>query len=127
MPGIGLRTLFSARLFVLALVSVTLCVPALAEDRLVVFTATWCASCRDLMPVIERLASQRQLSLLLIDVDEPRAPKTAQGLGLEIPHRELPQVYLLRDSKASLVLDGSTYQLGQRRAAQLQLQRHLGE
>ena len=101
------------------------------EPQLVVFTASWCAACRDIMPVVERLASERGLALFLIDVDVAAAPRQASSRGLAIPLKELPQVYLLQANKSALLFDGEGYLLGHRRAAQKtlssQLRQALGE
>jgi thiol-disulfide isomerase/thioredoxin len=98
-----------------------------AEAQLVMFTASWCASCRDVMPVVESLASSQGLPIVLIDVDEPKAPQQASAKGLAIPSKELPQVYLLQANRASLVFDGEGYVLGHRTAAQQSLSNKLNQ
>lgn len=98
-------------------------VQAVAGEQLVVFTASWCASCRDLMPVVERIGSEHGVPILLVDVDEPKSPRTVKSMGLSIPTKELPQIYLLQPGKStSLLFDGENYLLGQRRSAQIQIQ-----
>jgi thiol-disulfide isomerase/thioredoxin len=119
---LALRLLPTLLLPVLALLLGGLASFAQAADaQLVMFTATWCASCRDVMPVVERLASGQGLPIVLIDVDEPNAPQQASSKGLAIPSKELPQVYLLQANRASLVFDGEGYVLGHRMAAQQSL------
>jgi thiol-disulfide isomerase/thioredoxin len=119
----------SQSMFVLGMVllagvnGLALPVTAATGDQLIMFTASWCATCRDLMPVVERIVSEHALPLVLVDVDEPKAPKTSKQLGLAIPTKELPQLYILHANKtSSLLFDGETYVLGQRRAAQIEIQ-----
>lgn len=120
-----LQSLLFSLLVLLAALAPTLA--HASEAQLVMFTASWCASCRDLMPVVERLASAQGLPLLLIDVDEANAPKQASAKGIAIPSKELPQVYLLQANRASLVFDGEGYVLGHRTTAQQSLSNKLNQ
>jgi thiol-disulfide isomerase/thioredoxin len=99
--------------------------PTVTEPYLVVFTASWCASCRDVMPVLERLASVNNLPLVLIDVDEPTAPKQASQRGLAIPVKELPQVFVMQANRSSVLFDGEGYVLGHRTTAQQRINQRL--
>ena len=64
--------------------------------QLVVFTADWSASCQIITPVVQSIATEKQLSLTVIDVDKPQAPKQASRFGLEIPRGDIPQIYWIR-------------------------------
>lgn len=37
----------------------------------VLFYATWCPHCRKMLPIIERLKSHQELTVLCYDIDEP--------------------------------------------------------
>lgn len=95
----------------------------MAQDskKLVVFTASWCAGCRDVLPTINKVAAAKTVPVVTIDVESGQAPNQADSHGLAVPHRELPQVYLLHGNKAELVVDGNTYQMGQRSKVEAKL------
>jgi thiol-disulfide isomerase/thioredoxin len=102
-----------------------------AERRLIViFNANWCASCREVVPMINEVARQNGIPVREIDVDDQRAPSQARSYGLDVPNSDPPQVYLVDNGHVSLVFDGRNYQYGrgdQIRARLLQnLQRELG-
>lgn len=102
--------------FVFALGLTTLVVfnaMAALQPRVVVFTASWCAACREVVPQVQGLAKAQNLSVELIDVDDAEAATEAKGEGLSIPHKELPQVYLLGGKQPTLWVDGTGYKLGQ--------------
>ncbi len=92
-----------------------LVVPALAasgKDQFVVFNANWCASCREVLPIVREVAMQNGILVREIDVDDQRAPSQARQLGLDIPSNDPPQVYLIHNGGISLVLDGRNFQYG---------------
>jgi thiol-disulfide isomerase/thioredoxin len=92
-----------------------LVLPALAasgKDQFVVFNANWCASCREVLPIVRDVASQNGIMVREIDVDDQRAPSQARQLGLDIPSNDPPQVYLIHNGGISLVLDGRNFQYG---------------
>lgn len=100
------------------------------KNAVVIFTASWCANCRDVVPVVQEIAGQNGLTVQQIDVDSQTAQSQARTFGLTIPTSELPQVYLLNKNNVSLIFDGKRYQYGRAdvvRATLLQnLQRDLG-
>jgi putative thioredoxin len=63
------------------------------------FWATWCAPCKTLGPLLEKLAEESAGSFLLAKVDTERAPRVAQDFGV----RTIPTVYAVRDGR---VIDG---------------------
>ena len=96
------------------------------QNKIVVFTATWCASCREVIPVLEGLGSQNRLSVLMVDVDDQNAPHIADDLNLTIPRKELPQAFLVQGEKATLLFDGSNYRIGQRHIVRREMKKTLG-
>jgi thiol-disulfide isomerase/thioredoxin len=82
------------------------------RGALVIFSANWCASCRDVLPIVKELAQQNNLTLTQIDVDSADAPKQARNIGLSIPTEEPPQVFCLSHGRASLVYNGKAYRTG---------------
>ncbi|MDB4956831.1 MAG: thioredoxin [Myxococcales bacterium] len=60
---------------------------------LIDFTAAWCGPCKQLRPVLESLASEKQIKLAMIDVDHD--PVLAQQFQV----RSMPTVVLWRDGR----------------------------
>lgn len=60
---------------------------------LVDFWAGWCAPCRSLKPVLEKLAEEADGRFLLVKVDADRNPETTAAHGI----RSLPTVQAFRD------------------------------
>jgi len=83
------------------------------RGTIVVFDANWCASCRELTPVVRDVASQNGLGVTQIDIDFQDAPKQARSLGLNIPNDEPPQVFFVDRGKATLIFSGRQYRFGQ--------------
>lgn len=86
-----------------------------AADRsptLVVFTANWCASCRDVVPVVQQVGSQSRMNVVVIDVDRQDAPKTAQSYSLNIPTTEPPQVFYVNGGQVRQVYNGKDFRFG---------------
>ena len=102
---------------------------AASRGDMVVFTANWCASCREVVPLAQEIASQNGLSVTQIDVDGQNAPKQAQSKGLSIPGDGPPQIFLVKGGHSTLIYNGKNYKFGyqeQARATILQkLQRAL--
>jgi putative thioredoxin len=66
---------------------------------LVDFWATWCAPCRTLSPVLERLAAEANGAWTLAKIDIDQSPDLAQAFGIQ----SVPTVALLKDGK---IVDG---------------------
>jgi thiol-disulfide isomerase/thioredoxin len=85
---------------------------AAGRGNLVVFSANWCASCREIVPVVRDVAGQNSLGVTEIDVDSQTAPKQAQSMGLSIPNEEPPQVFYVNRGHATLIYNGKGYKFG---------------
>ncbi len=86
---------------------------AMPGDQLLVFTANWCANCRQVVPVVNDVARQQQVEVISIDVDASNAPSQAKRYGVGILESDLPHVYLLRNGTPKLVIDGKNYIYGE--------------
>src|SRR4051812_21469536 len=60
---------------------------------LVDFWAEWCAPCRQLGPILERLADEYGGKFLLVKADTERLPEIASSFGV----RSIPAVFALKD------------------------------
>jgi len=100
---------------------------ALAASRgnMVVFTANWCASCREVVPIVRDVAAQNSISVTEIDVDSATAPKQAQGIGLAMPHDEPPQVFFVDKGRSTLIYNGKNYKFGYQDAAKATILQNL--
>jgi thiol-disulfide isomerase/thioredoxin len=98
---------------------------AAARGTLVLFNANWCASCREVNPVVRDIASQNGLSVTEIDVDSQTAPKEAHNYGLSIPNDGPPQVYFVDRGKYTLLFNGKEYKFGYPDAARATILRNL--
>ena len=78
-------------------------------DRLVVFTASWCASCRTLVPSLQEVATSLALPVEVVDVDGATAEATAKAIGVALPSKELPQGFYVQGNGSTLVFDGTGY------------------
>jgi thiol-disulfide isomerase/thioredoxin len=78
-------------------------------DRLVVFTASWCASCRTLVPSLKEVATSLALPVEVIDVDSATAEAAAKAIGVALPSKELPQSFYVQGNGSTLVFDGTGY------------------
>lgn len=59
------------------------------------FWAPWCAPCRELGPVLERLAAEGNGQFLLVKVDIDQQPGIAQAFGVQ----SIPHVFALRNGQ----------------------------
>lgn len=80
--------------------------------ELVIFNANWCASCRDVLPLVQDIAASNHLELTTIDVDAHTAAKDARILGLSLPKEGPPQVYYVHKRKTVLLYSGENYKFG---------------
>ena len=85
---------------------------AATRGNIVLFNANWCASCREVDPIVRDIASQNGLSITAIDVDAPTAPKEARNYGLSIPNDGPPQVYYVDHGRSTLLYNGKDYKFG---------------
>ncbi len=79
------------------------------EGRVVVFSAEWCANCRDVLPIIQDSAHELGIAVSVIDVDRQDAAKQAKNFGLAIPTTEPPQAYWVDEDHQMLLFDGRSY------------------
>lgn len=98
---------------------------AAARGNMVLFTANWCASCREIDPIIHEVASQNSLSVTEIDVDAQTAPKDARNYGLTIPNDGPPQLYYVDKGRATLIYNGKDYKFGYTDAARTMILQNL--
>lgn len=59
------------------------------------FWATWCGPCKELGPVLERLAHESAGQFLLVKVDVDQQPRVAQAFGVQ----SIPHVFALRNGQ----------------------------
>lgn len=85
---------------------------------LVDFWATWCAPCRTLGPILERLAAEHAGRFVLAKADIDRLAELAEAFGVQ----SVPTVALVRDGQ---IVDGFVGALPEARVREL-LARHLG-
>lgn len=103
--------------------AMTLTDAAPRDNTMVVFTANWCANCREIVPIAREISDQNGLNIVVLDVDSPSAPKDAKGMGLSVPTRTLPQIYFFRGGQSRIIFDGGTYTYGQQDAVRSQIMR----
>ena len=85
---------------------------AASRGNMVVFSANWCASCREVLPIVHDVASQNGMGVTEIDVDSQTAPKQARALGLSMPNDEPPQVFYVDRGRATLLYNGKNFKFG---------------
>jgi thioredoxin-like negative regulator of GroEL len=92
---------------------------------LVVLNASWCATCREINPVVDRIASSSNLQVVKLDVDHGDAPGEASRYGVTISGGNVPQVYLFNNGKTVLLFNGASYHFGQSAQAEAQIRQRL--
>lgn len=85
---------------------------AASRGNMVVFSANWCASCREVLPIVRDVASQNGMGVTEIDVDSQMAPRQARALGLSMPNDEPPQVFYVDRGRATLLYNGKNFKFG---------------
>jgi thiol-disulfide isomerase/thioredoxin len=98
---------------------------AASRGTVVLFNANWCASCREVNPIVQDVASQNNLGYTQIDVDAQTAPKEAHNYGLSIPNDGPPQVYYVDRGHATMLYNGKDYKFGYGDAARATILRNL--
>lgn len=98
---------------------------AASRGSMVVFSANWCASCREVVPIVREVASQNSISVTEIDVDSATAPKQARDMGLAIPQDEPPQVFFVDKGRSTLIYNGKSYKFGYQEAAKATILQNL--
>lgn len=82
------------------------------SGKLVVITAPWCASCREVLPGLRALSTQKGYTVQEINVEDDNAQATCGTLGISISGAALPQIYKVQQGRTQLLMDGKGYQLG---------------
>lgn len=59
------------------------------------FWATWCGPCKELGPILERIATENAGQFLLVKVDVDQQPRVAQAFGVQ----SIPHVFALRNGQ----------------------------
>jgi thiol-disulfide isomerase/thioredoxin len=95
------------------------------SPALVVTTASWCGTCREIIPIVTDIASASSLSVVTLDVDKSNAPDEASQYGIAVTGGELPEVYLFKNGKTTLLFNGKGYRIGQSAQAKSQIQGRL--
>ena len=72
---------------------------------LLVFTAGWCASCREVMPAVKAYATGKGYTLQVVDVDDSAAQGITRQYGLNINQVAPPMVYFVTGGKPVVVID----------------------
>jgi len=108
--------------------------PAMSKEKssdtpaLVVLSASWCASCREINPVIRRIVEtspELGLKVVTLDVDSGDAPSNASAYGITVAGTDVPQVYLFSNGKTVLLFNGRNYRMGQAKAVESQIRNQL--
>ncbi|MEM0950979.1 MAG: thioredoxin domain-containing protein [Cyanobacteria bacterium P01_H01_bin.74] len=86
----------------------------LQKGTIVAFTASWCASCREVVPVAKRMALDYHLNFKAIDVDAANAAQVCKAVGLNIPKTSPPVIYYVHKRKKRRLFTGDkSYHFGQ--------------
>jgi thiol-disulfide isomerase/thioredoxin len=72
---------------------------------LLMFTASWCASCRDVLPAVKAYAANKNYAVQIVDVDNAAADALTRQYGLTLKQVSPPMVYFVGAAGKTLVLD----------------------
>jgi thiol:disulfide interchange protein len=72
---------------------------------LLVFTAGWCASCREVLPAVKAYASGKGYAVQVVDVDDSAAQGLTRQYGLSMNQVAPPMVYFVTGGKPSVIID----------------------
>ncbi len=106
-------------LFVTGLLGIILAVSmtsVMAQQRpptLVVLTANWCGTCREVLPIVQRVAPSGGANVVILDVDSDTTAKEAAQYGISVEGSDVPQVYLSNKGKTTMLFNGKNYKFGQ--------------
>jgi len=121
-----------AKFFGLGLLSMLLIGPCFAakpvanNGTLVVLTANWCATCREIIPAVQRAAtSLGDLPVVTLDVDNGGTPEQANQYGVSISGSDIPEVYFVKGGKTTMVFNGRGYRFGHADQVQNQIQQEV--
>jgi thiol-disulfide isomerase/thioredoxin len=81
---------------------------ATTGTRLVIFTASWCAPCKTVVPGLQEVAIGLGLPSQVVDVDDAQAEDVSAQMGVALPSRSLPQAFYVQKAGSRLVFDGAT-------------------
>ena len=116
------RTVFAT---LLALMMVGSLVAGAAQGTMVIFTASWCASCREVIPVAREIAAQNSISVTEIDIDFQDAPRQARGYNLQVPTEDPPQIFYVDRGRSTLLFSGRGYRFGSEQAVRATILQNL--
>lgn len=131
----GIHPFWVAGIGLLLLVGLLFMVPGKSQGArptggtaVVVLTASWCGTCREVTPVVQRVigtSSQPGIQLVMLDVDSNSAQDTAEQYGVSISGTDIPQVYLVHQGRTTLLFNGKDYHFGQSKQAEQQIRSQL--
>ncbi len=99
-----------------------------AQPTVVVLSASWCGTCREISPMVRKVVSSSPelgLKLVTLDVDGSSAPAQAEQYGISVSGSNVPQVYLFSNGKTVLLFNGKNYKFGQSKAAEAEIRQRL--
>lgn len=97
------------------------------QATVVVLTASWCGTCREIIPVVQRVANSasQPLQVVILDVDDNSSPNRARQYGITITGSDVPQVYLFNEGKTTLLFSGENYKFGKSQEAERQIRQQI--
>lgn len=124
------RIVLAASLAMVALVpviwSTAMAARSAGQPSIIVLTASWCGTCREITPAVSRVAgSSGGLQVVTLDVDDNGTPGKASQYGVTVAGSDLPQVYLSNNGKTVLLFSGKNYKFGQSKQAEDQIRQQL--